>query len=89
MSQKRTPFRVELDTHHGPISGWVWATSTGNVSRTIEDELGGGDFVLRKVRPVASAPKPKDFEHSQGSRHFVRDLGQSMRPMMAPGTRRG
>ena len=89
---KRLPFEVEfVSGGHGPvIRGWVWATSRENVSRVLDDELGGADFLLRTVKPASlSAPRPRDFEHSQHSRHFVRDLGESMRPNLPPGTRKG
>jgi len=86
-AKRRVPFHVEFVTAHGPISGWVWATSTKGVSRAIDDELGGAAFSLRTVKlaDASSAPRPKDFDHSRGSRHFVRDLG----PSMPPGTKRG
>jgi|GEM_PF-1039239 len=75
-ARREQPYRVSFTTTHGTIDGWIWATSERQAKRRLEDELGGAAFDLRSIEIDQSgrAPRPNEYEHSRGSKHFVRKL---------------
>ena len=70
------PYLISFTLHGKIIDGWIWAPSERAAKHRLENELGGDAFDIRSIKLDQSgrAPRPGEYEHSRGSRYFVRKL---------------